>query len=84
MSFTGTGVRWIVAKGPMLRKANIYLDGVFLGQVDLDSPTLEFRVSLERFGLMPGTHSLVIEVSGAKNTAASGYIVDLDSLEVFP
>jgi hypothetical protein len=84
LSFTGTGIRWVVAKGPMLGKANAYLDGVYAGTVDLYSPTLVYQVVLQQTGLIPGVHSVSVEVSGEKNPDATAYIIDVDAFDVLP
>lgn len=83
-SFSGTGIKWITAKGPMMGKARVYLDGVNMGLVDLYSSTVKVNVVLQKMGLTPGAHTLAIEVSGQKNPSATGYIVTLDALEVVP
>lgn len=83
-SFNGTGIKWIVAKGPMMGKARVYLDGVNMGLVDLYSPTLKYQVILPKTGLTPGNHTLTLEVSGQKNTSSTGYYIDIDAFEVVP
>ncbi len=83
-SFTGTGIKWIVTKAKMLGKAKVYLDGVYMGMVDLYSPTPQYQVVLQKTGLSPGTHTGTIEVSGQKNPSSTGYFIDIDAFEVFP
>jgi parallel beta-helix repeat protein len=82
-AFTGTGVTWWVAKGPVMGKARVYLDGAGPLVVDLYSPRLKL-VKLPKTGLTPGTHTLRIEVSGLKNTRSTGYMVTIDAFEVVP
>ncbi len=83
LTFEGTGLRWHVAKGPMLGKARAWLDGAGPLLVDLYNPSLTL-VTLEKTGLSLGTHTVKVEVSGQKNPSSSNYIVDIDAFEVVP
>lgn len=83
-SFEGTGIKWIVAKAKMGGKAKVYLDGIYMGMVDLYSPTTQYQVVLQKTGLSPGTHIGTIEVSGQKNPSSTGYYIDIDAFEVVP
>jgi PKD repeat protein len=82
-TFTGTGIKWRLAKGPQMGKAKAYLDGAGPLVVDLYSSTLKL-VTLSKTGLTPGTHTLRVEVAGQKNPSSRGYVVDIDALEVAP
>lgn len=82
--FTGTGIKWTAAKGPMMGKAKVSLDGVFMGNVDLYNPTNKLKSVFPKAGLTPGAHTLTIEVSGLKNPSSTGTIVNIDSFEVTP
>ena len=83
-SFNGTGIKWVVAKAPMCGKAKVYLDGTYLGMVDLYSAAAQFQVVLQKTGLPSGDHTLYIEVSRQKNPSATDYNVDIDAFEVVP
>ncbi|NWF76914.1 MAG: hypothetical protein HXY53_10200 [Nitrospirae bacterium] len=83
-SFDGTGISWIVTKAPILGKAKVYLDGSYLGMVDLYSPSPQWQVILRKTGLSSGSHTVGIEVSGQKNASSTGYYIDLDALQVLP
>lgn len=83
-SFSGTGIKWIVAKAPMCGKAKVYLDNVYMGMADLYSAAAQFQVVLEKTGLPSGKHTLFIQVSGQKNPRATGTNVDIDAFEVIP
>lgn len=83
-SFNGTGIKWIVTKANLLGKARVYLDGVNMGLVDLYSPTPKYKVVLAKAGLTPGNHTITIEVSGQKNPASAGSLIDIDAFEVVP
>jgi C1A family cysteine protease len=83
-SFDGTGISWIVTKAPILGKAKVYLDGSYIGMVDLYSPSPQWQVILRKTGLSSGSHTVGIEVSGQKNPGSTGYFIDLDALQVIP
>jgi hypothetical protein len=83
-SFTGTGIKWITAKGPMMGKALVYLDSVNMGLVDLYGPTVRAKVVLQKLGLSPGSHTVILAVSGQKNVAATDTIIGVDAFEVVP
>ena len=78
-SFNGTGVRWIASKTKNSGKANVYIDGVFAGTVDLYNRTSQYQVVVfERTGLSPGNHILTIENSGKRVS------INIDAFEVIP
>ena len=83
-SFTGTGIKWIVTKAKMMGKAKVYLDGVYMGLVDLYSSSPAYQVVLQKAGLAPGNHTLRLEFSGQKNPRATGYYINIDAFEVIP
>jgi outer membrane protein assembly factor BamB len=83
-SFNGTGIKWIVTKANMLGKAKVYLDGVYMGMVDLYSSTPKFQVVLQKTGLSYGSHKVTIEVSGQKNPNSTNYYIDIDAFDVVP
>jgi hypothetical protein len=84
-SFAGTGIRWIIAKAPMLGKAKACLDGtVVCKTVDFYSATTVFQQILQKTGIISGTHILSIEVLGEKNPSATNYCIDIDAFQVVP
>lgn len=82
--FTGTGIKWIAAKAPNMGKAKITLDGVYMGLVDMYSPTNKVKSVFPKTGLTPVNHTLSIEVSGVKNPSSTGFNINIDSFEVIP
>ena len=69
LSFSGTGVTWIGGRAPVTGIANVYIDGVLQETVDTFSTDFEIQVPIfTRSGLAPGTHQLMIEVTGTKTT----------------
>jgi bacillopeptidase F len=84
-SFTGTGIKWIVAKAPMLGKAKACLDGTEVCKtVDLYSATTLFQRILQKTGIISGPHILTIEVLGEKNPSSTNYCIDIDAFRVVP
>ncbi len=81
--FYGTGLRWHLAVGPMAGMADVYLDGGYVGRLDLYRPRLGL-IAPQRTGLALGPHTILIEVSGEKDPNSSGYYVDIDAFEVVP
>ncbi len=80
-TFTGTGLRWHLATGPIGGHAAVYLDGVRVATLDLYSPDLQL-IAREKTGLPLDTHTVIIGVNGTKNPSSTGYVVDIDALEV--
>jgi subtilisin len=80
LNFVGRGVAWIASKGPSRGKANVYLDGSFVTQVDLYSSSghaseIIFGRSWSGFG----SHTLRIDVLGSPSSHPS---VDIDTVLV--
>jgi hypothetical protein len=65
-TFTGTSVKWISRRGPSDGLADVFLDGVFAGQVNLSSATEQLRAPVFDSGPLetPGPHTLKIAVPG--------------------
>jgi hypothetical protein len=65
-TFTGTSVKWISRHGPSDGVADVFLDGVSAGQVNLFSATEQLRVPVFDSGRLatPGPHTLKIAVAG--------------------
>lgn len=80
-TFTGTSVSWIGLRKASTGIARVFLDGVFVQQINTyEPPPIEgyqhtvFRAD----GLTPGTHSLTIE------SASSGGFIVVDAFDVRP
>ncbi len=84
ITFTGTGIRWIGARGPQCGMARISLDGVFVEDFDTYFETEgPQHTDFFRSGLAPGTHTLSIQVIG-KNTLSSDFWILIDAFDVIP
>ena len=85
-TFTGTAVSWIGLRCNICGIANVSIDGAAPTAVDTagpaapGSPGLASASVFAVSGLAPGTHTLVITVTG--NTSSSGAHVIVDALDV--
>jgi hypothetical protein len=86
-TFTGTSVSWIGCRKITTGIANVYLDGVFVREVDTFAPPPQEGYQDTIFtasGLAAGTHSLTIEATGRKNPGASNAWIVVDAFDVRP
>ncbi len=87
-TFTGTAVTWLGMRGPDSGIARVFVDGVFVSQVDMFARSYEVHVPVFKArGLTNSSHTLTIEVTGLKNTdsqaATSPYaLVVVDAFDV--
>jgi hypothetical protein len=87
-SFTGNSVTWFGMRGLDSGIARVFLDGVFVSEVDLFARSYEIHVPVfAARNLANGSHTLMIEATGLKNTdseaASSPYaLVVVDAFEV--
>lgn len=70
-AFTGTFVTYVYAPFTNMGIANISIDGVIQGTLDAYCPTNIFQGSKTFSGLTSGSHTLVVSVSGTKNSFSS-------------
>jgi len=78
LTFSGTSVDWITATSTGWGRARVLIDGVDKGVVDLYATTTRWQVVKTYGGLAPGTHTIVVEVLGTKNAAATSTKVPVD------
>ncbi len=83
VTFVGTGVKWRVARGPMMGTCDVYLDGSMIYGLDLYRPQTQF-VTLPKTGLSRGWHTLRVYTTYDKNPDSTGYYVTVDAFEVVP
>ena len=82
-TFTGTSVQWISTRGPDRGIARVSLDGGPVADVDAYASTKQLAATLfSAQGLAAGAHTLVVEVSGLKNAAATNAFVFVDAFDV--
>lgn len=78
--FTGTSIAWISTMSPRRGIADIEIDGVPSGSVDLYSPTqISRQVVFATTGLSPGPHQMTITVRGQRNPLSTSNQVDIDA-----
>jgi hypothetical protein len=83
--FQGTSVRWIGFRAPWAGIARVYVDDVFISELDLYATTdTPQSVIFSRTGLSSGPHTLTVESTGRKNPASVDYAVVVDAFDVAP
>jgi hypothetical protein len=84
MSFAGSDVGWVGHKGPDRGKAEVWVDGSKVKNVDLYASTELPRkvVYSTTLASAPSPHTLEVNVMGLKRTASSGRRVDVDAFVV--
>ncbi|MBI1802790.1 MAG: SBBP repeat-containing protein [Chloroflexi bacterium] len=80
--FSGTSITWVTRKGPDQGKAQVTIDGVNKGTLDLYSPTVQWNVQQSFGGLTNASHTLVVKVAGTKNPGSTDFNVALDAFIV--
>ena len=87
LTFTGKSVSWVARKAPTAGQPRVFLDGVdvtpTLPPLDLyNSSTVYQQTVFTMIFSQPETHTLRIEHSGAKRTAATDDSINLDGFIV--
>lgn len=77
---TSTSVAWLTRKGPDLGIANVTIDGVDRGSVDLYAAGAT-GATITYAGLTSKVHTVILRVTGTKNAASSGNGVVLDAFQ---
>jgi hypothetical protein len=81
--FTGLQLTWIAKTGPALGIADVKVDGVDRGSVDLYSAGAAWKVPVWTTGVLAdGAHTVTISWTGTKNAAATGTRIDLDAVDI--
>ena len=82
-NFNGPSASWIGGRSPRTGIARVFVDGIFLGEVDTYSKTEEVRVPMfTASGLSGAAHTLTIEVTGSMNASATGTLIVVDAFDV--
>ncbi|WP_139491801.1 hypothetical protein [Brevibacillus dissolubilis] len=85
LTFVGTGIRWYGYKDPEAGIANIYIDDIFIGQVDqYGEPTdTNYHMNFEKLDLPYGQHKIKIAATKFFNPDSYAYTCALiDHFEV--
>jgi hypothetical protein len=65
--FSGTEARWLGFRAPWAGIANVYVDGTFIREIDLYSPTEQVQAVIFSTAILPaGDHTLTVESTGRK------------------
>jgi hypothetical protein len=85
-SFTGTAITLISFRAAWAGIARVYVDGAFVQELDLYSPTEQAKAPVfQMTGLTPAvTHTIAVESTGRKNVDANDYAVVVDAFDVSP
>jgi GH25 family lysozyme M1 (1,4-beta-N-acetylmuramidase) len=80
-AFAGRSVTWYTATGRKKGKAEVSIDGVPVGVVDLYAVRAGFRVARTFDGLGSGRHEITVRVLGRGRAASTGTEVVVDAFE---
>jgi hypothetical protein len=81
-TFSGTSVDWITSTGPGWGRAQILLDGISKGTVDLYASAAHPQTAKTYGGLAAGSHTIQVKVLGTKNASATSTKVAIDAFVV--
>jgi hypothetical protein len=82
-TFSGTSVSWIGSRGPLFGIARVLVDGTYVTDVDTYAPVQQDQLVLfNASGLTDATHTVTIQPTGGKNTAAIGAWIVVDAFDV--
>jgi hypothetical protein len=82
-TFRGTSVSWIGFRAARTGIARVYLDGIFLTEVDTYAPTEGFQNTVFTIsGLADTSHTLIVEATGRANPSATNTYVGVDAFDV--
>jgi len=80
-TFVGTDIAWYGQKLTDSGRADIYIDGVLQGFIDLYSSSSQHQIRLWKSPqLNYGSHTFKVVVRSDKNGSSSGYLVNVDRL----
>ncbi len=82
LAFVGTAVTYVYTRARNRGIAEVVVDGVPKGRIDLYSAATVWQSRTKFRGLGPGRHVIQIRVTGEHNPQANDGFVDLDALIV--
>jgi bacillopeptidase F len=82
LTFIGTRVAWITATAPSAGKAQVFIDGISRGVVDLYAERRTWGVRKSYSGLSSGSHIIAVRVLGTRNAESSKSNVVVDGFTV--
>jgi hypothetical protein len=84
LTFTGSSVDWIGARGPAYGRAKVLLDGTAIATVDSYAAGQTWRWLALRLAVPRGAHTLTVQALGTRATGASAADVPVDAFVVRP
>lgn len=82
-SFSGTGITLYTLKYKNMGKADIYIDGVKVKQIDLYSSRALYKANVfETQSLANKAHKIKIVATGKKSSAATSALINIDAFKV--
>ena len=78
--FDGTAFEYVYTKAFNRGLALVTIDGVERGIVDLYARPIQWQATTAFGGLMPGHHTVEIQVLGRRNSVSSSSYIDIDAL----
>lgn len=82
VTFEGSAVRVVAAVGPSRGKAQVSVDGVDYGTVDLCASSWALQEVVFSADVGPGQHVLTVSHTGLKNELSNSTTVEVDAVEV--
>jgi hypothetical protein len=83
VAFDGSSLAWIAKKGPSYGIARVTLDGEQKFAVDLYSRSVAYQQTVWKTDLLsPGLHTVTIEWTGTKNSAATNTNIGIDAIDL--
>ncbi len=83
VGFNGTSLNWVAKKSSVYGIAKVTLDDKAPVLVDLHSTTQLFQQTVYETGVLAaGDHTLIIEWTGTKNSAATDYNIGVDAFDI--
>jgi hypothetical protein len=82
LTFSGTSVGFVTTLGPARGVAEVWVDGAFVGTLDMYSPTLKTKAVAWAAATSAGAHTLEIRLTGTRNPASTSSRVDIDAFLV--
>jgi hypothetical protein len=84
-TFVGDGIKYVFTKAYNRGKVKVTIDGNYIETIDLYAPTVSpnhLWQQEKHYPLSYGTHTIHLNVTGAKHPAAADYYVDVDRFVV--
>ncbi|MGQ0843101.1 MAG: S8 family serine peptidase [Sporichthyaceae bacterium] len=82
LTFIGSEVQWVATPGYDRGRAEVFVDGVSRGIVDLYASSTRTRRIVFSTALAPGQHTITVKVLGTRGSSASSTWVDVDAFTV--